>query len=65
MADLLSLGLLLCGRAEVECLAGDSAAALTAYAEARGLAEGAQAGPASEIGQALARVSAMLEGATA
>ena len=64
-ADGLSLGLLLCCRAEADCLQGRSATAASAYAEARDFASAAQAGPSSEIGQALARLATLVEGAPA
>ncbi len=59
-ADALSLGILLCGRAECEWLAGDTRAAEAARREATELATQAGAGPDSELGLALARVSEML-----
>jgi hypothetical protein len=59
-ADRLSLGVLLCGRAECEWLAGDAPAARAARDEAAALAGQAGAGPGSELGTALARVDAML-----
>jgi predicted ATPase/class 3 adenylate cyclase len=59
-ADMLSLALLLCCRSEVETLAGDTAAARRAQAQAAALGEAAGAGPASELGQALARLAGRL-----
>ena len=60
VADLPSLGVLLCGRAECEWHAGQRSAALDAGSQARQLAERINAGPASELGQALARVAGLL-----
>jgi predicted ATPase/DNA-binding winged helix-turn-helix (wHTH) protein/Tfp pilus assembly protein PilF len=64
-ADRLSIGVLLCSRAECEWLAGDAAAARGARSGAAALAAQAGAGPDSELGTALARVDAMLGEVTA
>jgi predicted ATPase/class 3 adenylate cyclase len=56
MSDRLSLGVLLCGRAEAAHRAGDLGAAKHALAEAESLAAAIGAGPDSELGAALARV---------
>jgi len=56
MSDRLSLGVLLCGRAEAARLVGDLDAAKHALAEAESLATAIGAGPESELGLALARV---------
>lgn len=58
--DKLSLGLILCGLAEAEWLDGQAAAAAQVMDEARTLAQAAQAGPASELGLALARLQSLL-----
>ncbi|MDP3226309.1 MAG: tetratricopeptide repeat protein, partial [Rubrivivax sp.] len=58
--DKLSLGLVLCGLAEVEWLDGQSAAAARAMEEAQSLTQAAQAGPASELGLAVARLQRLL-----
>jgi tetratricopeptide (TPR) repeat protein len=60
VSDRISLGVLLCSRAETELLAGASAASRAALSEARAIASEAGAGPESELGQALARVEKML-----
>jgi predicted ATPase/class 3 adenylate cyclase len=65
MADPLSLAMLLCCRSEAEALAGYRAAARLARDEAAQLAAAAGAGPASELGQALARLDQLLTQATA
>jgi hypothetical protein len=59
-SDLLSLGLMLCGVAECEALDGQPDAAAAALSEARALAAKSQAGHASELGLALARLQTML-----
>jgi hypothetical protein len=59
-SDLLSLGLMLCGVAECEALDGQPDAAAAALSEARALAAQSQAGHASELGLALARLQTML-----
>jgi tetratricopeptide (TPR) repeat protein len=63
VSDRISLGVLLCSRAETELLAGAPAAACSALGEARTIASEAGAGPESELGQALARVEKLLAGA--
>ena len=60
VADRLSLGVLLCGRAESEWLAGDAASARAAQNEAAAIAAQSGAGPDSELGIALARVDRMM-----
>jgi predicted ATPase/Tfp pilus assembly protein PilF len=63
-ADRLSLGILLCGRAEAEQMIGETLAAEDAWRDAEAL--GAALGPvdpASEFGQALARVRAVMQAA--
>ncbi len=60
MSDRLSLGVLLCSRAEAEQLAGAPEAAHAAIAEARVLAIELGSGPESELGLALVRVEALL-----
>jgi predicted ATPase/class 3 adenylate cyclase/Tfp pilus assembly protein PilF len=62
VADPLGLGIVLCDRAECESTAGDAAAASHALAEARSLARSTGAGEASELGQAVARVAARIDG---
>ena len=57
--DQLSLGVLLCGRAECEWLAGDPKAARAAQEQAATLAQQAGAGSDSELGVALAGVQAL------
>ncbi len=54
---------ILCTRARCEWLAGERDAARATLAEAESLAEAAGAGPASELGQMLARARAALENA--
>ncbi len=61
MVDLPGLGVLLCGSAECEWRAKRHGAALDAYAEAGQLATQINAGPQSELGQALARVAALMQ----
>jgi hypothetical protein len=56
MSDRLSLGVLLCCRAEAVHIAGDLDAAEDALAEAESLATATGAGADSELGLALARV---------
>ncbi len=60
VADPPGLGVLLCGRAECEWRAERPGAAMDAYTEARQLAGQIQAGPSSELGQALARVAGLV-----
>ena len=60
VADLPGLGVLLCGQAECEWRAGRPGAAQDARQEAAGLAQQIQAGPESELGQALSRLDALL-----
>jgi len=62
VADTLSLGILLCDLADCEWHAGEAALASYALSEARSIADAAGAGPQSELGQALARVGALLRG---
>jgi predicted ATPase/class 3 adenylate cyclase len=59
-SDPLSLALLLCCVAECEALVGQPEAAGSAWSEALALAEKTQAGPASELGLALARLQPLL-----
>jgi len=59
MSDRLSLGVLLCCRAEAAHLSGDPGAATDALAEAASLATQIGAGPDSELGLALSRVRAL------
>ena len=61
ISDRLSLGILLCGSAETEHLAGDSDAARAAFAQAAAIAGTTGAGPESELGMAVARVRAVLD----
>ena len=63
--DRLSLGVLLCSRAECEWIAGDEAAARAARGEAVGLAAQSGTGPDSELGVALAQVDALFRKAVA
>jgi predicted ATPase/class 3 adenylate cyclase len=60
VSDSLSLGILLCDKAEAEWRAGDAVTARSAQAEAQAMADAAGAGPHSELGQALARVAGLL-----
>jgi tetratricopeptide (TPR) repeat protein len=60
VADRISLGVLLCARAEACVLAGQAAQARSTLDEARSIAKEAQVGPESELGLALARVEALL-----
>jgi len=57
---MVSLGVLLCGRAEALHLAGDTPVARAALAEAAAIAGDIGAGPQSEIGQALEPVRRLL-----
>ena len=59
-SDPMGLGILHCGRAETEYLAGVSDAARTAFAVAEAATAAAGAGPDSELGLALARVRNLL-----
>jgi class 3 adenylate cyclase len=61
VSDRMSLGILLCGRAETEHLAGVPDAARTALEAADVVATEVKAGPDSELGLALARVSELLK----
>ena len=63
VGDRLSLGELLCRRAEVEHRAGESVAAQAALSEAQDLATQLGAGLGSELGRALARTGELFEGA--
>ncbi len=56
----LELAKLLCLRGRVDCISGDAAAATRTLAEANVLAERTGAKPASELGQAIARLRATL-----
>lgn len=60
LQDQLSLGLLLCCRAESQWLAGDADAARETQASAAALAQQAGAGPESELGLALADLARRL-----
>jgi predicted ATPase/tetratricopeptide (TPR) repeat protein len=60
-SDAFGLGVLLTSRAEAEHLAGDAAMAMATLASAETIATEVGAGPASEIGLALARVRALVE----
>ena len=60
IADTLSLGVLLCDRAECEWHSGDAARAREVAGEANAIATAAGAGPQSELGQALARLADLL-----
>jgi predicted ATPase/class 3 adenylate cyclase/tetratricopeptide (TPR) repeat protein len=64
-SDAFGLGVLLTSRAEAHHLAGDAAAAVTALAAAATIAAEVGAGPASEIGLALARVRGLIDAARA
>ena len=61
VSDTLSLGILLCNRAETEHLAGDEAAAAAAYEAAKRQAAGVSAGPESELGRSMRRVADLLQ----
>jgi len=65
VGDRLSLGVLLCSRAESEWLAGDATAARATRSDAAAIASQSGAGADSELGIALARVDAMLDAVTA
>lgn len=60
VSDRMSLGILLCGRAETEHLAGVPCAAKAALRAADTIATEVRAGPDSELGLALARVRDLL-----
>ena len=60
VADRMSLGILLCSRAETEHLAGSADAAKAKLAEAAAITAAVGAGPDSELGLALARVRNLL-----
>ena len=60
-SDLFGLGVLLTSRAEAQHLAGDAAATAASLAAAMSLAAEVGAGPASELGLALARVRSLIE----
>ena len=64
-SDQRGLGILLCGRAETEYLAGVPAVAREAFALAEGITATVGAGPDSELGLALARVRQLFEPSTA
>ncbi|MDQ6922955.1 MAG: tetratricopeptide repeat protein [Pseudomonadota bacterium] len=61
VSDRMSLGILLCGRAETEHLEGVPDAAIAALRAADIIATEVRAGPDSELGLALARVRDLLE----
>jgi hypothetical protein len=61
VGDRLSLGVLLCCRAESEWLAGDAAAARATRDDAAAIATQSGAAADSELGIALARLGAMLD----
>jgi tetratricopeptide (TPR) repeat protein len=63
VADRPSLGLLLCQRAELELLAGDSGLADTMLRDAGAIAAELGAGADSEIGRGLTRVTQLIEAA--
>jgi predicted ATPase/class 3 adenylate cyclase/Tfp pilus assembly protein PilF len=60
-SDRLSLGLLLCGRAEAEHLAGDPVEARHAWQRAQALAAPADMGADSELGRAMERLRTLFE----
>ena len=60
-SDAFGLGVLLTSRAEAHHLAGDTAAATASLAAATAIAAEVGAGPASEMGLALARVRALID----
>jgi predicted ATPase/class 3 adenylate cyclase len=60
VSDQLSLGVLLCDRADCERLAGDPSAARRAVNEAKAIADAAGTGSQSELGQALKRLQVLL-----
>jgi tetratricopeptide (TPR) repeat protein len=62
VSDRTGLGMLFCGRAETEQLAGASDHAKAAFEEANAIAAEVRAGPDSELGLALTRVRNLLEG---
>ena len=62
VADQLSLGVLLCARAECEARASQPDASAAALAEARALAAQAAAGAESELGRALRRAGEVVAG---
>ena len=59
-SDLLSLGLLLCGRAETEQLAGDASAAQGWWQRAQTVAAQVGVGDTSELGRSMLRVKELL-----
>jgi len=59
-SDPMGLGILLCGRAETEYLAGGSAAAQSVFIAAEAVTAETGAGPDSELGIALARIRELL-----
>jgi predicted ATPase/class 3 adenylate cyclase/tetratricopeptide (TPR) repeat protein len=65
VSDAFGLGVLLTSRAEAFHLAGDAAAAAASLAAAQTIAAEVGAGPASEMGLALARVRALIDPARA
>jgi predicted ATPase/class 3 adenylate cyclase/tetratricopeptide (TPR) repeat protein len=62
-ADDVSLGVLLCGRAELEWLANRAAAARAILQEAEAIGRAVEAAPGSELATALERVQALLQAA--
>ena len=60
MADDVDLGVLLCGRAELEWLADRPAAARAAFEEARGLAARVRANAGSELAMSLERLQSLM-----
>ena len=60
IGDVATLGLLHCYRAECDWLCGDRGAARLGLLKAQGLAEACQAGPASELGSALAKLRELI-----
>jgi tetratricopeptide (TPR) repeat protein len=60
VSDQFGLGVLLTSRAEAHYLAGDAATATASLAAAAAIAAEVGAGPTSEVGLALARVSALI-----
>ena len=61
VSDEMSLGILLCSRAEAEHLAGDASAATAALDEAKATAVAVKAGADSELGLVLKRVRDLLQ----
>ncbi|MEO7939083.1 MAG: tetratricopeptide repeat protein [Burkholderiaceae bacterium] len=61
VSDQISLAVLQCSRAEAEHLAGNGAGAMAAVSAAEQIGTRIGAGPASEIGQSLARVRALID----